>query len=114
MEFDNNKPIYKQIADYCYSRIVAGEWHVGGRVPSVKELTVGLAVNSRTVLKAFEELQEAGIIYPKRGLGYYVSSDAVKLILEARRAEFFRDTLPRLREQMSLLGLTLDDIAPYL
>lgn len=114
MDFNENKPIYKQIVDLCYARIVSDVWHVDGRVPSIKELSVELAVNNRTVLKAFEELQAQGIIYPKRGLGYYVSPDAPALILEARRAEFFRETLPDLRDRMRLLQLTLDDIAPYL
>lgn len=114
MDFNENKPIYKQIIDLCYTRIVADMWHVDGRVPSIKELSVELVVNNRTVLKAFEELQAQGIIYSKRGLGYYVSPDATQLILEARRAEFFRDTIPDLRERMHLLGITVSDIAPYL
>ena len=82
MDFNENKPIYKQIVDLCYARIVSDVWQ--------------------------------GIIYSKRGLGYYVSPDAPALILEARRAEFFRETLPDLRDRMRLLQLTLDDIAPYL
>ena len=75
MDFNENKPIYKQIVDLCYARIVSDVWHVDGRVPSIKELSVEL---------------------------------------EARRAEFFRETLPDLRDRMRLLQLTLDDIAPYL
>ena len=114
MDFNENKPIYKQIVDLCYARIISDVWHTDGRVPSIKELSVELAVNNRTVLKAFEELQSQGIIYPKRGLGYYVSADAPGLILEARRAEFFRDIIPDLRERMRLLGITLADIAPHL
>ncbi len=114
MDFNENKPIYKQIVDLSHARIIADEWHVDGRVPSIKELSVELAVNNRTVLKAFEELQSQGIIYSRRGLGYYVSSEAPRLILEARRAEFFNETLPELRERMRLLGITLSDIAPHL
>lgn len=114
MDFNENKPIYKQIVDLSHARIIADEWHVDGRVPSIKELSVELAVNNRTVLKAFEELQSQGIIYSRRGLGYYVSPEAPRLILEARRAEFFNETLPELRERMRLLGITLSDIAPHL
>lgn len=114
MDFNENKPIYKQIVDLCYARILSDVWHVDGRVPSIKELSLELTVNNRTVLKAFEELQNQGIIYSKRGLGYYVAPEARGLILEARRAEFFRDTLPDLRQRMQLLNLTLSDIAPYL
>lgn len=114
MDFNNNKPIYRQIADYCCRRIVDGGWEPDGRVPSVKELSVEMAVNSRTVLKAYEELQDAGIIYQKRGLGYYVAAEAVTLIRDLRRSEFFSETIPELRRHMELLGLSLDDIAPYL
>ena len=90
MDFKNNKPIYKQIIDYCFGNIMSGEWAVDGRVPSIKELSVELAVNNRTVIKAYEYMQMKEIIYVKRGLGYFVSPDARDIIVEERRDEFFQ------------------------
>lgn len=114
MDFNNNKPIYKQIVEYCYRNIMSGNWTADGRVPSTKDLSVELAVNNRTVLKAFEELSDSGVIFQKRGLGFFVSSDAKDLIVAARRKEFMETTLPEFVAQMQLLGLKSGDIEPYL
>ena len=57
MEFKTNKPIYQQIVDFCFSKILTREWRAEERVVSVRELSTQLAVNSRTVMKAYEYLQ---------------------------------------------------------
>ena len=50
MDFKTNKPIYQQIVDFCFSKILTREWRAEERVVSVRELSTQLAVNSRTVL----------------------------------------------------------------
>lgn len=114
MDFNNNKPIYRQIADYCCNRISTGEWLPEERVPSVKELSILLTVNNRTVLKAFEELNDMRVIYQKRGLGYFVAADAKKIILERQKHEFMTTTLPDFINRMKLLGIKAQDILPLL
>ena len=113
MDFKNNKPIYKQIIDYCFGNIMSGEWAVDGRVPSIKELSVELAVNNRTVIKAYEYMQMKEIIYVKRGLGYFVSPDARDIIVEERRDEFFHDTLDDVFRDMDILGISIDDVVKH-
>ena len=114
MEFSDTKPIFRQIIEYCYLRILSGEREVGGRIPSTKELAVTLAVNNRTVLKAYDEMHDLGVIYQKRGLGYFISAEAHSLILTGRRREFMDVTLPEFIAQMRVLGLTSADILPLL
>ncbi len=114
MEFSDTKPIFRQIIEYCYLRILSGEWEVGGRIPSTKELAVTLAVNNRTVLKAYDEMHDLGVIYQKRGLGYFISAEAHSLIMAGRRREFMDVTLPEFIAQMRVLGLTSADILPLL
>lgn len=111
MEFSQDKPIYRQIIDYSYGRILTGEWTPGERIPSVRELSVTVAVNTHTVLKSYEYLQAHGIITPRRGMGFYLSADAVEKVNAARREEFFASTLPTLFADMKLLGITMADIA---
>ena len=110
MDFSNNKPIYKQIIDYCYGKIMAGEWLPDARIPSIKELSVTMVVNSRTVLRAYDDMQALGVIYQRRGMGYYVAPESRDIILTERRAEFFEETLPEIMKEMDLLGLTWDDL----
>lgn len=114
MEFNTSKPIYRQIVDFCYHEIAAENWAAEGRIPSVKDLSVKLAVNNRTILNAYDELQDQGVIYQKRGLGYFVSSDAKERILESQRKEFFDETVPAICARMKLLGITPEELAHYL
>ena len=114
MDFSENKPIYKQIIDCCYMQIISDAWVADGRMPSIKELSVTMSVNNRTVLKAFEEMQAENVIYQKRGLGYFVSPDAKNNINRIKREEFFATTLPEFIREMKTAGITAKDIEPYL
>lgn len=106
MEFSSNKPIYKQITDFCMRQILSGEWPPGGRVPSARELAVELAVNLHTILKAYDTLESAGIIFNRRGMGFFVTDDALEKAAGTGRKEFFSDILPSVIDEMERLGIT--------
>ncbi len=110
MEFKDNKPIYRQIIDYCFIRILSGEWLPEQRVPSVRELAVKLAVNTHTVLKAMEFLQNHQIIYPRKGMGFYLASDAPQRVNATRREEFFNETLVEIFKEMRMLGISKEEV----
>ena len=110
MDFKNNKPIYQQIVDFCFSKILTREWRAEERVVSVRELSTQLAVNSRTVLKAYEYLQTEDIIYPERGMGFYLSKDAVKKVMRIQKKEFFDNQLADMFRSMELLGISIEEI----
>jgi len=110
MDFKTDRPIYQQIVDYCYTRILSGEWPPDGKIPSVRELAVALSVNTHTVLKALDALQAAEIIVPRRGLGFFLAADAPGRVMQARRQEFFDTTLADLFREMEMLGISIDDV----
>ena len=110
MIFTNDKAIYIQIADRLCDEILAGKYKEDDRIPSVREYSVLLEVNTNTAVKAYDELARANIIYNKRGLGYFVSPGAKEQILDERRRDFMDNKLPELFRQMKLLGITLEDV----
>lgn len=110
MEFRTDRPIYRQIIDYAYGCILGGGWAPGAKVPSVRELAVDMAVNSHTILKAYEQLQADGIIVARRGLGFYLAEDAPERVHERQRSEFFESTLTEVFAQMRQLGISIEDI----
>lgn len=114
MEFATNKPIFRQVADHCIAQIRNGAWTEGERIPSTKELAVELAVNNRTVMKAYDDLSESGIIFQRRGLGYYVAPDAAEKITAFFRREFIDNILPELRTQLELSGLLPEELLDLL
>lgn len=113
MEFKTDRPIYRQIVDYAFARILCGSWKPGDRVPSVRELAVALAVNSHTVLKAYDELQADGIISPRRGMGFYLNDDAPALVAAAQRKEFFETVLTDVFTQMDMLGISITELTAF-
>jgi len=76
----------------------------------VREYAVRLEVNSNTAFKAFEELSRSGIIYNRRGMGYFVTAGARGRIVEMRRKEFYRDWLPELFRHMDLLNIPMEEL----
>ena len=81
MEFSQPKGIYQQIADQLRDRILAGEWHEGARIPSVRELATSIGVNPNTVTKSYQALLDREVIENQRGIGYFVALDAKQKIL---------------------------------
>jgi DNA-binding transcriptional regulator YhcF (GntR family) len=110
MTFSNDKAIYVQMADRLCDEILAGKYQDDDRIPSVREYSVLLEVNTNTAVKAYDELARANIIYNKRGLGYFVTPGAKKQILKERKKEFMKERLPELFRQMQLLGISLEDV----
>ena len=99
------------MADRLCDEILAGKYKDDDRIPSVREYSVLLEVNTNTAVKAYDELARANIIYNKRGLGYFVTPGAKKQILKERKQEFMKQRLPELFRQMALLDITIDDVA---
>ena len=114
MEFSEPKGIYLQIADQIRERVLEGDWEAGERIPSIRELAVGLGVNPNTVTKSYQRLMDRGIISSRRGLGYFVSEDARERSLQEMKEEFLRDALPRIVRTMQLLEIGPDELAAHL
>lgn len=110
MEFAADKPIFRQVADYCVAQIGSGAWVEGGRLPSTKELAVSLAVNNRTVMKAYDTLSDAGVIFQRRGMGYYVAENAGERLRDLFRREFIESTLPNLQREMESADISPEEL----
>ena len=71
-------------------------------------------MNNRTVMKAYDSLAEKGVIYQRRGLGYYVADGAVELIMKLQREEFMKVSVPEIARKMRELNISLDDLTERL
>lgn len=108
--FSNELPIYLQICERIANEILAGTYSSDDRIPSVRAYSTMIQVNVNTAAKAYEQLADDGIIYQRRGMGYYVTAGARDRIMAQRREKFRNNTLQKLFEDMQLLGITIDDI----
>jgi DNA-binding transcriptional regulator YhcF (GntR family) len=109
MEFKETQAIYLQIAGYICEQILLRRWDEGDRILSVRELGVTLEVNPNTVMRTYDFLQGKEIIFNKRGIGYFVSEDARRKIIEYQKKQFLEQDLPIIFKNMNLLGMTLND-----
>lgn len=110
INFDNNKPIYLQIADDITDHIVMGEPGAEERIPSVRDLAANYQVNANTAMRSVEHLQSEGIIYNRRGIGYFVAADASERIITMRREQFLTTEIDYFFNRLSMLGYSPDEV----
>ena len=111
MIFNDNKAIYLQLAERIMDSIIAGKYAPGSRIPSVREYAAEVEVNPNTVVRSYEYLEQKGIVYNKRGLGFFVADKAPELILSMRRAIFYAEELPYFFERIESFGWTPAELA---
>ncbi len=67
-------PLYLQLVQQIKTLIATGRLKPDGELPPVRVLAQQLVLNPNTVVRAYRELEVAGLIYKKRGAGTFVSS----------------------------------------
>ncbi len=113
MEVKNNSSIYLQIADQFMENILKNKWVTGEKIPSIRDTAVEYEVNPNTTMRTYNYLQEKGIIFNKRGIGYYVAEDGNEKARELKKQQFIEQDLPSFFKTMKILGLSLDDLKIY-
>ena len=105
MEFSENRPIYLQISDVICEKILSGELRAEDRLMSVREYGALIGVNPNTMMRTYEKLTNDGIIYNKRGIGYFVCPGARETVLDNERKSFMENELPALLKRIQLLEI---------
>ena len=77
-------PIYEQIIGQVKTAIVAGDVKPGDMLPSIRALAKDLQISVITTKRAYEELEEQGLIYSVPGRGFFVSSRKLEMLKEKK------------------------------
>src|SRR5213080_2587112 len=67
-------PIYAQLERGLRAAVATGRLRAGDQLPTVRELAVALRVNANTVARVYAELERAGVLETRRGVGSFVSA----------------------------------------
>ncbi len=114
MNFKASKGIFLQLADNLCNEIIRGVLPVGERIPSVRQLAADFEVNQNTVLRTYGVLEEHGIIENRRGIGFFVTEDAIEKIKAYQKEEFFEDELPPVIQKIKLLKIRPSELKELL
>lgn len=111
MNFTESKSIFQQIAERIQDEILNGIHQPDSRIPSVREYAALVEVNANTVMRSYDLLQTQGIIYNKRGIGYFVAPDAALTIRRLRRENFLHSEADYFFSRLRLLNITAEELA---
>jgi GntR family transcriptional regulator len=75
LDHRSGEPIYRQIVEAIKYKVAAGQLSADQKLPSIRGLADELKINSRTVVKAYEELQHAGLVVMRQGQGVFVAGN---------------------------------------
>lgn len=99
-------PIYQQLKEEVIRLACEGVLAPDEQLPSVRALARELGINPNTVAKAYQELENEGVIYSMGGRGSFISGDI--LAAEGVRREAAQN-LQTAAEKARRVGLTLQE-----
>jgi GntR family transcriptional regulator len=102
-------PLYAQIADRVRIAVAAGELAAGDALPSVRILASRLRVNPATVVQAYRDLEQEGLVDMRQGAGSFVADVAPERRARARATtarRIARDALAEAARQ----GIGMDEL----
>src|SRR5690606_10165065 len=73
---DSPRPLFEQVAASVRASVAAGRLVAGDRLPPAREVAAALAINVHTVLRAYQQLRDEGLLDLRRGRGAVVSASA--------------------------------------
>ena len=111
MTFQDERPIFLQIAEQLAEGILSGVFPEESRVPSITEYSVTYKINPATALKGINMLVDTGLLYKKRGLGMFVATGAKEKLKSQRRDRFYHDYIEKLVREAKNLGLDASELS---
>ncbi|MEC1659114.1 GntR family transcriptional regulator [Bacillus mojavensis] len=107
-DFQSSKPIYMQIADQIFYRLVRKELVPGDKLPSVREMAIQTKVNPNTIQRTYSEMERLGIVETRRGQGTFIAEKAE--IVDELKERLTREVFKSFIHQMAELGLTKEEM----
>lgn len=106
IDADSARPLFEQVASSVRADILTGRLTAGDRLPSAREVAASLHINVHTVLRAYQQLRDEGLVDLRRGRGAVVAASAAPL------AEL-SDDISQLVARAAALGLSPSTLAAF-
>jgi len=113
-DWQDGQPIYRQLRDRVVSMILDDVLKESDPLPSVRTVAAEYRINPLTVLKAYQELADEGLVETRRGRGMFIKPGAREFLLKGERDKFLTDEWPRIQKRIARLRLDPEDLLPRL
>src|SRR5688572_26681193 len=109
IDLSDGVPIYRQIANQIRYLAASGRLAPGEELPPIRTLALQLRVTPNTIVKAYGELEAAGVVRKRAGAGTYVS-DGLSRLADGERRRIVEQRIDALLAEAHHLNFTADDI----
>jgi GntR family transcriptional regulator len=103
-------PIYAQLERGLRAAMATGRLRPGDQLPTVRQLAVELQINANTVARVYAELERAGILETRRGVGSFVSATPEQAHPPREHERRLRAFVTRVLADADAAGFTKDDV----
>src|SRR5436305_1341597 len=107
-------PLDAQLERSIRAAIATKRLRVGDRLPTVRQLAVDLRINANTVAKVYGELERAGVLETRRGVGTFILAGEGKSASRFDRERALESLASRFLAEAATLGLSVDDVIRHL
>ena len=108
IDYTKREPIYEQIVREVEKLITLGVLTPGSQIPSVRALAYDLGINPNTVKKAYDMLEENGLIISKSTKGTFISDDVS--MAKKQKIEELMEKIQDIIKELESYGLTREEI----
>jgi GntR family transcriptional regulator len=103
-------PIYAQLERGLRAAIAAGRLRIGDQLPTVRQLAVELRINANTVARVDSELERAGVLETRRGVGSFVSTTPERARTPHEHDRRLRAFVTRVLADADAAGFSIEDV----
>jgi GntR family transcriptional regulator len=103
-------PIYAQLERGFRAAIATNRLRPGDQLPTVRQLAVDLQINANTVARVYAELERAGVIETKRGVGSFITATPAQAHPPGEQERRLRGFVIRVLAEADAAGFTIDEV----
>ena len=107
-------PIYAQIERGLRAAIASGRLAAGDQLPTVRQLAVELQVNANTVARVYVDLERAGVLETRRGVGSFVRATASRARPPDEHHRRLRAFVTRLIADAAAQGFSPEELVAHI
>ena len=107
-------PLYAQLERALRAAIAVGRLRPGDQLPTVRQLAVDLRVNANTVARVYLDLERAGVLETRRGVGSFVRAPAAAARPREEHDRRLRALAERVAADAAAHGFTLHELVHQL